>query len=318
MRNYEQMAEDVLGRRDEFVVRQKRNRCIGGTVVVVGAVCVAMVLAIRSVQVGEMKPSEQVLQESSAAAQTVSKTEPVESETTLTTEPTGVTSETVAVEKGITLIAYNAEVAKVELKENVVLPLCYYIGVTDTRELKSDEIEVLMRQLSDDMEAFSNRIRADDSVEISEVKGIHHRRTLRRENYVISMLRCGSIQVLFDDIDAVETVNVKTGTRYSEVTVYQALTANYADRLRGFDVTVNVDEFMSSEHEDVVFIDWSYSVYMLEELESNPTVSLSNYSDTIVITVNYRDGIQESLCIDMIYNEDGSVSAVLMGMQDRC
>lgn len=316
MRNFEQMAENVLRRRDQYVIRQKQVRKYIGTGMAMVLICLIGVLSIDTLKTENMEPTEPMLYNSTPMQQTVHETENTVLPSTQGTVQTEKQND--EAESGIVFVAYNADAVEEEFRENVEFPLCCYMGVTDIRDLKTEaEVVALMNQQSAAMDAYMDKLVKNADIYSSNIAGAGHHRTLRRENYVISTLHAGSIQVCFDDFSSVETIQINTTSGYGEVIVYQWYTEDdtptYLRGLASLPASVDVDAYFPEGHENRLLIDWWYSTKLLEELEEDPTVPLTNYSDVIVITVTNKDGTQYSYSIDIFIKNDGAVCAVLHG-----
>lgn len=294
MKNYEEMTENVFRRRDAYAARQKRNRLTAASALAVAACLIGAVIP-RWLKSAPNTPLEVTL-----PSQTMVQTQP-------STAPTQ--QDPPVTESHLTVLAYTTNVTEARLEENIALPLAYYIGVTDIRDLGTEEeVKALMDQQSDAMEQYLLQLVGND-----DLRGICHRRVLRRKSFVISFLRCGSFQLHWEQVDDIESVNVKTATGYGEVTVHQGNFDSSRSYSRGFDVTVDAETLSDSP----LLIDWSYSGKLLEKLEADPTVPLADFSDTITVTATSRDGTVQSCEIDIIINADGSVWALLHDCQIR-
>lgn len=58
---------------------------------------------------------------------------------------------------------------------------------------------------------------------------------------------------------------------------------------------------------------WNPSSEMYTEIESDPVVSLANYSDTLVFTVNYTDGTSARSVVELTFDDAGNMSAEFLG-----
>lgn len=289
MKNYEEMTENVFRRRDAYAARQKRNRLVTSFALTAAAACLMGAILLHK---GTPTPPPTPILEATAPNQTMQQTQPP-------TDPI----QPDPVIHHLTVLAHTTNVVETQLEENIALPLAYYIGVTDIRDLTSEsEINALADQQSDAMDAYLQQ-----HIVSEDILGICHCRVLRRENYLISSLRCGSFQLCLEGIDDIETVNIKTTSGYGEVTVHHGTFDDPSAYSRGFDVTLSKKECVK----DRLFIDWLYSKKLLEELESDPTVPLTNYADTITITVTDRNGATQNCSIDITIHDDGSVYALL-------
>lgn len=286
MKNYEEMTQNVFQRRDAYVAKRKQDRRIIGVVLTTVFVCLISALALIR---DRALPNDSTLH----IAPSLELTSPM-----VLPEDTAPAGQALP----LTILACTTDAEMVPLQENVVLPLIYYMDVADIRTLSSEEaIKELAKQQSSRME---ERLLSLQSAKHTDILGLSHTRTLRRNNYLISTVRFGSFQFRCWDWSEVASVHIETATGYGEVTSYWEL----SDHLRGPSVTV--DRF-PSDGTDPLLIDWMYSSQLLDELEHDPTMPLSSFSDTITISITYRDGKQQRHQIDLIINEDGSIWASL-------
>lgn len=288
MKNYEEMTKNVFQRRDIYVARRKQSRRIVGLVLTVVMVCLMGVLALGR---DGAAPANSTLQATSSPTQA-------------SQPPTMPQVETDPTQRGyqLTILACSTDAVETPLREDILLPLIYRMDVEDIRDLTSEEaIAARMRQCSSELEERLMDLLPTDR---ADILGLSNRNTLRRDDYIISTLRYGSFQLRCDDWADVASVRIGTTTGYGMVTAYW----DPADHLRGFEITV--DQF-SQEASAPLLIDWMYSSQLLEELDQDPTVPLSHFSDTITISTTYHDGTVQTHHIPIIIHEDGSISASL-------
>lgn len=294
MKNYDEMTENVFRRRDAHAVRQRKKRIVGGVAGTVVMACLACVIFL-----GQNAPQTVTgtLSAPFAPSQTVQQTQP----------PTVPSSEPECVQPQLVLLARTTDLKEATLEENVRLPLAYYIDVTDIRGLNTEEeVRTLMDRQRVELDDYLMELEVGD-----EIRGICHSRVLRRENYIISTLRCGSFRLCVDRSDDIETVTVETSGGYGEITVHQGTFDDTHSYDRGSRVTVGAELLKDGE----LFVDWMYSTDFLDALEADPAAPLTGFSDSVVITVAYGDGSKQSCGIDLIVNEDGTVWALLRSQQ---
>ena len=54
-------------------------------------------------------------------------------------------------------------------------------------------------------------------------------------------------------------------------------------------------------------INWRHSLKVKEQINENPSIDLSEFNDSMVITIEYSDGSIEVTEIDIKFNKDGSL-----------
>lgn len=293
MKNYDEMTENVFRRRNIYVARQKQTRRVTGIALTVAAVCLVGALTLSR---SNEAPIADTLHAAPAPTQTAPTTLP-STASPVETSPTEAPPMEHAYQ--LTFLAHSANAVETPLQEDIILPLTYYIDVTDTRDLTPEATEALMRQQAAELES-----RLMDLLDDTDILGLSHRRTLRRDNYIISTLRYGSFQIWCERWDEVASVRIQTTTGYGEITAFRDAT----DYQLGFDITIAE---LPSDDTAPLLIDWMYSNKLLEELEQDPTTPLSHFCDTITVTTTYEDGTIQTHHIPIILHDDGSISASL-------
>ena len=296
MKNYEEMTKNVFHRRDAYLAKKNQQRIVVGSTLAAAA-CLTGVITLRQ---GHPTTENSTLFEATLPSQTLVQTQPP-------TSP--IPSLPAVTEANLTVLAYTVNGSQTQLEKNIALPLAYYMGVTDIRSLSTEEeIKTLMDRQSAATEEYLQKLCGSD-----DLRGICHARVLRRENFIISSLRCGSLQLCLDQMNNIQSINVKTSSGYGEVTVHQDVFDDSHSYERGFDVTVDTEALT----DNALLIDWMYSAKLLAELETDPTAALTDFSDTITVTVIYQNGTEQSCCIDIIINEDSSIWALLHSQQNQ-
>ena len=290
MKNYDEMARNVLQRRDAYVQKQNRRRRIAG--ICVECACVVAVLSIgifvvetkwniqdrphlNNPQIFETTPSNQI--------------------------PTHVESATSGANVFSLLLSAEPGEKGTTLEKNLVLPMNYKLTISDIRGMDQAGVMALREQHKYEIETELNKYRLDDNA------AWLHYSMLKRENYLISLVRIGSFQLYVEDFDAVESIRVTNGTPNGEMDIFFSA-QNYYE---GSDITLKPEQIPENAKGSGLKFNWSYTNVMLQELEKDPTADLSQFSDTVTFTVAYKNGDLQHCKIDILILEDGSICAVL-------
>ena len=67
------------------------------------------------------------------------------------------------------------------------------------------------------------------------------------------------------------------------------------------------------ENASTLQIMWNPSDEMYTEISENPGISISDYGDTLIFTVNYTDGTSASSIVELTFDNDGNMSAEYLG-----
>ena len=60
---------------------------------------------------------------------------------------------------------------------------------------------------------------------------------------------------------------------------------------------------------------WRFSDWMIDEIDQDPSMDLTEFRDTITVTVNFLDGSTEIVTIDMVIDNDGNLYAVYVATE---
>lgn len=284
MKNYEQMAEDVLRRAEAYALQQKQNRrIIAGAAAAFGCLCLLIAAGIGGVR--ELR--DEVSLEQPPAQVTVGSG---------VTEDSAATREEVSRTYGFTLLAaYTAEDAGTPLEENLKLPLNYSLRVRDLRGLTHAKAEAAVEE---ERETFRGKINQS---------GMTLGSCLRRDNYVISLVRIGSFRLCIEDYSVVQSISVRSTTDNGWIDI--ALSDGTFPK--GAEVTLTTDQIPERDRELWLVINWKYSKAVLEALDADPATPLSEFSDTVIFTVNYTDGTAQECEVRILVQDDGQIVACL-------
>lgn len=109
---------------------------------------------------------------------------------------------------------------------------------------------------------------------------------------LITSIYAGSYYMVIDDYEQVADVVVST----SEI----GLAAADITDFRG-------EENKDEATKDCICVDWTLSEKGVDLLTKNPDLKLSELKDTIMVTVLFKDGISETVVIDITLDDDGQI-----------
>lgn len=104
---------------------------------------------------------------------------------------------------------------------------------------------------------------------------------------LITSIYAGCYYMVIDDYELVEDVVVST----TEIGLAAA----------------DGTDFRSEETKDCIGVTWTLSEKGVDLLTKNPEMELSELKDTIIVTVLFKDGISETVVIDVTLDDDGQI-----------
>ena len=303
MKNYEQMAEVVLRRAEACVLLQKRNRRIAATATAFGSLCLLIAVSITVMSTGMMRDNPSLEQPPSLMGSQATEDWDSTGGDATEHQPTDAATEgNSSQEIGIILLAaYTMEEEGTLLTEDLALPLNYSLRIRDLRGLSEDErAQAIMeeRKLCDEK---MNQSISGTSMKLGKCTP--------RENYVLSFVRNGCFRLRIEEYSIVECISIQSTTNYGKLDVSLS---NFTFP-KGQVVTLTPDEIPEADQERGLVINWGYSNAVLEALDDDPEIPLTDFSDTVVFTVNYTDGTSRKCEVKIQIWDDGQIFARLQG-----
>ncbi len=297
MKNYNEMANDVLRRIGEHETEKRNRRKIAKRVVApIFAVCLVSILGIGLWKGNFLKT-----------------TPPTElDDSTIIGEKDWIDDTNKEKFKSIILLSSvnkNIQQKNIVLQKEIELPLQYNIEVTDIRNLGQNEIESIV-----------NKKKAQLSNQLSEMgieenpSGVSRGSVDVRENVIITSLAIGTFLIKADDYSQIKSINVKNSSEFGQVEF--VLLSNSIDLKDSFphgtnitidgEICANIMKDMQQEKGHFE-INWRHSLKVKEEINNNPNIDLSSFFDSMTITIEYKDGSTEVTNIDINFNKDGTI-----------
>ena len=270
MRTYDEIAQSVIRRAKSH--KAIRNRCILG---VTAAVCVLGIclgfMATRS-PVEEGKPSLQA---------------PI------------VTDPTAPQEARVTLL-YNDGSQTTQMQADVMSPCRMEVRVRDVRDLTEEE----KRAVCEEEKEYAREVIAAHP----EAKG-YQRATYGGDNVVMTTISAGHFILGVEDPTELESIHASVEGVLQLCYLPPYNTEYYGQITREY--LLERPQLLACYYEPYggFQIGWVFSSELFLSYDEDP-VSLSNFRDTITITVTFRDGTVEEHAIDILFDDDGQVYAL--------
>ena len=181
---------------------------------------------------------------------------------------------------GIMLLSSESDPQPKMLVRDVSEPFHYLIRVLETKGLNDEEVKALMAQ----ERAYAESLWSPE--------GARRRFTCYGgKTAVISIMSAGRLMLSVDDYRFIKDFTVTT--------TETGYVGEYVHRTAG-------------ENQGIAF-GWILSQSVIDQIEADPTVKLSTFSDTITICVEFQDGTTETVIADVVIQDDGQVFIVHRG-----
>lgn len=173
-----------------------------------------------------------------------------------------------------------------ELVGDVVTPLDLYIRVRDIRGVRTEEERLAILQ--------EERLRNKELMAtFTGPQGEKGTTCWGSENTIVSMVQNEFLYIAVTDYDQVLDMSVTT-TEAGGATVvpypYERTDQNGA-------VVVDTG----------IHVNWSLSDATIDRIDADPDMKLSEISDTVTVTVNFKDGTTEDVVIDLQLDDAGQI-----------
>lgn len=287
MKNYMEMAEDVFIRRDEYL--KKKRRMVHNIAASAAVLACVVAVVLSCISIWMIGTPDLTIPVSPSCPQLG-----VPHNSSPTTEPTSESLPVQANEWKLLLAASLDSTGK-ELREDLTLPLNYLFVVRDIRGFAQQEIEQSYKEAS----AY-----------IKEQTPYWSANTRVGKNVILSTATSGAFQLVIDDYSIVESIEIMTQSGYGKVCVLLS-DDSYPT---GTKVELLPEQIPEEDKQNKLIVNWKYSQGLMDVLEADPTVSLSEFHDTVTFSVTYQDGRMESSVVDIVFRDDGTVYASFQGV----
>ena len=291
MKDYKEMTESVLQQAKVRSAQQKHQRRMA-TGLIAASLCLAVLIAVGfAVGRDPADTTQPTLSMENPA--TVPATQPdTPQEATAPVQPESSEPVVPPEEVKVYFLSHTAtQVSQTYFLKDVSIPVDGRIRVRRFAGLSEEERKQAILDEKADFEAHRAEC-ANFPTGQSYVR--------ERQSGMLSFVCNGSIYLEFKDKDQYESVDIET-TEVGAVagaSVTYTKTATYGEGEN--QITYPAGTFLY-----VVF--WHPSDVTENKLMSDPNMPLSAISDTITVTVNYSNGAQQTLIIDVTVDDDGQI-----------
>ena len=297
MKNYDEITNELLERRDQFETEQRnRRKVMKRAIMPICCFCLVALLGIGLWQGNFFNSKPPITLDDS----------------TIIGEKDTIDDANVKKHKSVILLSStnkNIQAKNIELQKEIELPLQYNIEITDIRNLEQNEIEIIVNKKKEQL----RKQLAEVGIEEND-SGVSHGAVDVRENVIITSSAIGTFLIESEDYSKIKSINVKNSSEFGQVElVLLSNSIDIKDRFpHGTNITIDGDvcsKFMSDMQQEKGHfeINWRHSLKVKEQINENPNIDLSEFNDTMVITIEYSDGSIEVTEIDIKFNKDGSL-----------
>ena len=291
MKDYKEMTESVLQQAKTRAAQQAHQRRLA-TGLIAGTLCLAVLIAVVGFSVGKAPgsttdPTIALQNPTTVPATQPSETEPTETETTEPKEEIVVTTGNVfflsATEEGVTLEP---------VQGNMTFPIAQVFRIWDMRGM-TDEEKIQTKLEADEFEEeFRNKY--------GKLSGEGKYGGYTYDHFITKELSAGHASIVILDGSQVKSVERETTGVFN-------LGKSYA--IHHQDVTVGKDEYAVTfpAGSNRYFLDLTLTLETLKTIINDPSTPLSNFCETITITIHYNNGTKEIVVIDVTIDDNGQV-----------
>lgn len=194
---------------------------------------------------------------------------------------------------------------KTELIENLKYP---YRTLIRTRDI-TGITEAGFDEVYEEEERYINEFFSQYPEEVLNGWGRY-----RGEKVLVTTLSAGGFILQFDDIEAVESVEISVTDM--GVMHLQRRVENYCctaiNKLRIYLDQDGLAQATEQSQGDLEMF-WSISPHAAQRIKSDPSIKLSTIQDTINIRVCFNDGSEQNCAVDMLIEDSGEVYAIYRG-----
>lgn len=302
MKNYEQMTEDVLHRAEQYRIQQKYKRRMAMGFGVIG--CLILLIAVNILTYGNgISDGLPSLEQPTGqyGSQPSNEDKIVESQRPDSGPQTSEPEDKVPHDYGVVLLlAASPDDSGTELEENITLPMYYHLRVRDLRGLNDGERDIAINEERNLNDQFWNT--GLGSANWKRING------LVRGDYMISFARINQFRLMIQNFDEVESISIRCTTSYGELDV------EYSDKIatNWWEVELLPEDVSDFYRETGLRISWDYTNALLEELDKDPCMPLSSFSDIVAFTVKFLDGTVKETKVHIKIQDDGQFVATML------
>lgn len=204
----------------------------------------------------------------------------------------------------LTLLCAVPGSTSVEVMEaNVVLPYKAEIRVWNISGMTEEQ---LLEEILSEERAYKEQMKAIYPKEFNY--GRH-----RRENVVVTTVSAGCFRMEFEDVQLVAQIRA-TVTENGYLMAYPRTDYGCYSAQGGlFGIDIDGDNFrqtLAMKGNENLEMFWQISPLVADKINADPEMDLTEIKDTITLIVNYTDGREEIIKVNISIDAQGQVSAV--------
>lgn len=296
MKNYDELTNNLLERRDRYVLEQKKRKVIS----VATSLCCVCLIALLGLGLwqGEMfvGPPPATLDDSIVVGEK-DYIDPSELTPTIGLDNAKPTF--------VLLSATTDNVSEQALQKDIFVPYKTEIRIRNIAGMSESQLLETVKEEN----TYVEQLNTTYPGEISYGRW-------RRDNVIISTINTGGFVVLFENYEAVTNIKIsaaETGILNVSPKATGCICTTNGNMTIAID-QIGIEEICSETASGGVELYWQISSKLADLINENPTKALSEYSDTLTFTVEYSDGRREVAVVDMTFDNNGQVYAVLREM----
>ena len=294
MKNYDELTNNLLERRDRYVLEQRKKRRMISIATSLCCVCLIALLGIGLWQ-SEMfgGPPPATLGDSIVVGEK-DYIDPDELTPTIGLDNAKPTF--------VLLSATTDNSSEKELQKDIRVPFKTEIRIRNIAGMSESQLLEIIKE----EDSYAEQLNTTYPEEVSYGRW-------RRDNAIISTINTGRFVVQLENYETVNKITI-SATETGILNVYPKATGCVCTTNGNMTIAldkIGIEEICSKTTSGGVELYWQISSKLADLIDENPTNALSEYSDTLTITVEYTDGRTEVAVVDMTFDNNGQVFAVL-------
>lgn len=194
---------------------------------------------------------------------------------------------------------------KTEMVENLKYPYRTLIRTRDITGLTEAEFDEVYEEEARYITEFFSQYPKDVLNSSGRYRG---------EKVLITTLSAGLFVLQFDDIEAVESVEISV-TDMGYLHLLHQVEGYYCSAFNNFRINLDQDGLAQATKDtdgDLKMV-WNISPHAAQRIKNDPSIKLSTIQDTINIRVCFNDGSEQNCAVDMFIEDSGEVYAIYRG-----
>ena len=194
---------------------------------------------------------------------------------------------------------------KTEMVENLKYPYRTLIRTRDITGLTEAEFDEVYEEEARYITEFFSQYPEDVLNSSGRYRG---------EKVLITTLSAGLFVLQFDDIEAVESVEISV-TDMGYLHLLHQVEGYYCSAFNNFRINLDQDGLAQATKDtdgDLKMV-WNISPHAAQRIKNDPSIKLSTIQDTINIRVCFNDGSEQNCAVDMLIEDSGEVYAIYRG-----